>query len=450
LEYNIHTKTNGVRLISWQIASFKTEGQESRSVLLSGQDITDQRFAAEKLKNYTAELERNVKSRTKELSHTVEELGKANRELAKRNAKIVEAQELLQKSQELYKIIARNFPKGTISVFDKDLNYVFVEGKELFELGVTSEMLIGTNLRNRLSQEVVDQTIKSLKEVFNGEVKKIDIQQKGNYYLLNAVPLRDVEGSIEQIMVVEQNITESKLAEDNIKNALKKERELGELKTRFVSMASHEFRTPLSTILTSASLLKKYQDLEQFDKAEKHIERIKSSVSNLTSILNDFLSLGKLEEGKVNLNLEDVEIEVFLNEISEEIQSQAKLGQEISYKHSGKSKHWNLDKAILRNICNNLLSNAVKYSKENSEIELLSIIKHDQLIIEVKDKGIGIPEDEQIHIFGRFFRAKNASNIQGTGLGLNIVKKYVELLQGEISFTSDEESGTSFKVIFDN
>ncbi|QNL22460.1 PAS domain-containing sensor histidine kinase [Hyphobacterium sp. CCMP332] len=449
VEFRVKTKNKGEKTISWLNSSLKNENGETRAVLCSGQDITDRIEASEKLKLYANKLEKMVEVRTKKLTEAVENLGSANKKLEEQNKEIRQAQRLLQESQELYKIIARNFPKGTISVFDKNLDYVFVEGKELYELGVTSEMLIGTNLLDRLSPEIKEDTRLALMDVLKGEAKKIEVNQKNNFYLLNAVPLKDINGDISQIMVVEQNVTESKMVEENIKNALKKERDLGELKTRFVSMASHEFRTPLSTILSSVSLIKKYLENENPEKIDKHISRIKSSVSNLTNILNDFLSLGKLEEGKISVSKERISIPQLAMEITEEMQSQAKNGQNINFQHSGESEDFEIDKGILRNIITNLLSNALKYSSENSEIRVNSEISNSNLKISVKDSGIGIPVEEQKFLFDRFFRAKNASNIQGTGLGLNIVKKYVELMGGQISFTSRPEKGTIFTVIFD-
>ncbi len=447
-EFRIKTKDNNLRIMSWLSSPLKDENDNITGVLCSGQDITERVEAEEKLKLYANKLEKMVEERTKKLTEAVKNLGSANQKLELQNKKIKQAQELLQESQELYKIIARNFPKGTISVFDKGLNYVFVEGKELYELGVTSEMLIGTNLIDRLSKEIRDKTRDALMEVFRGEAKKIELRQKDNYYILNAVPLKDFKGEVNQIMVVEQNVTESKMAEDNIKNALKKERDLGELKTRFVSMASHEFRTPLSTILSSVSLIKKYLENDDPEKIDKHILRIKSSVSNLTNILNDFLSLGKLEEGKIAVHIETVSIDEFSKDLSEELQSQAKEGQFIKYEHLSKERIFEIDKGILRNIITNLLSNALKYSSPKDDISFTSEISNGILKIEVIDTGIGIPFEEQKFLFDRFFRAKNASNIQGTGLGLNIVAKYVDLLGGKISFLSKEREGTRFTIIF--
>ena len=239
-----------------------------------------------------------------------------------------------------------------------------------------------------------------------------------------------------------------RLSEAETQEALKKERELNELKSRFVSMASHEFRTPLATILSSMNLLEKYQDTEFADRRDKHINRIKSNVKNLTAILNDFLSLSKLEEGRIEVQREAVDIQTLAREVCEDIETQAKDGQTINYQHEGLEERIQLDPKLTQNILINLLSNAVKYSAENTQIQLLSKLSKDKLILKVIDRGMGIPEDEMQHLFERFFRAKNAGNIQGTGLGLSIVKRHVELMNGEIEAKSKLNQGTEFSISF--
>lgn len=360
--------------------------------------------------------------------------------------RVEERTEALRESQKLYNAIARNYPNGTISVFDDNLRYVFVEGKELFKIGITGEKLIGTKYIERLPKDIAPTVEKQLTGVLKGVSATLELEYRNNHYVLNAVPLTDSKGKISQILVVEQNITEQKKAEKEIRRALQKEKELNELKSRFVSMASHEFRTPLSTILSSVSLAEKYVAPEDSEKREKHFNRIKSSVRNLTSILNDFLSLDKLEAGKVENNPVEFDLKEFATELAEEMQAVAKTGQRVNYKHTGKQTIVNLDRNILKNILNNLLSNAIKYSPEHSEIFFNSIIEKNKLKINIADKGIGIPEEEKQHLFERFFRAKNALNIGGTGLGLNIVKKYTDLLGGEIGFESECGKGTVFTV----
>jgi len=227
--------------------------------------------------------------------------------------------------------------------------------------------------------------------------------------------------------------------------SLERERQMNEMKSRFVSMASHEFRTPLSAVLSSVSLVDQYSKLEDEEKRKKHIDRIKSSVKNLTAILNDFLSLEKLESGKVEFEKVVFDVLEFVKDILEEVNGFLKKGQSINLKRDGETEI-DQDRKILRNVLLNLLSNAIKYSPEDKEIHLDVQVKNGGLKIVVKDDGIGIPEKDQEHLFGSFYRATNSANIQGTGLGLNIVKRYVELLDGKINFTSKLGEGTTFIV----
>lgn len=255
---------------------------------------------------------------------------------------------------------------------------------------------------------------------------------------------KKLEYEIGERQKVEQALRKSEL---EIMEALKKEKELGELKTRFVSMASHEFRTPLSTILSSAALIGKYQQTDQQDKRNKHIERIKSAVNNLTGILNDFLSLSRLEEGKITFNPERFMLYDLCNEVEDEVKSLLKKGQELKYQHPDNMPEVFLDRRLLKNILFNLLTNAIKYSPEDKPIHCIIRLEAEQLEIAIRDEGIGIPEEDQKHLFSRFFRAANVTNIQGTGLGLNIVRKYIEIMKGSIRFESAEGKGTSFTVL---
>jgi len=237
--------------------------------------------------------------------------------------------------------------------------------------------------------------------------------------------------------------TKLEKSEKELNLALEKEKELSELKSRFVSMASHEFRTPLSTIMSSASLISKYTHEEQNDKREKHVSRIKSAVSNLTGILNDFLSLSKIEEGKIVVSNEPVKLYNLCELVIEEVKGLLKKDQHI-YLDAERSLVINSDKRILKNIFFNLISNAIKYSSEGNLIKCRINMEDDNVSVEVEDQGVGIPKSEEKFIFGRFFRASNVETVQGTGLGLNIVKRYVTLLGGVISFQSQFGVGTTF------
>lgn len=226
---------------------------------------------------------------------------------------------------------------------------------------------------------------------------------------------------------------------------LEREKEIGALRSRFVSIASHEFRNPLSTILSSASLITTYADRQELEGVKKHANRIKGAVSVLQSILGEFLSLGRIEDGKVAVHPESFTISTFLEELHEDMMLLAKAGQEMRFIPSGENVVF-LDKNLLRALLVNLLSNAIKFSPENSTILLTADVRKNRCHISVIDQGMGIPADDQPKMFERFFRASNAYQTPGTGLGLFIVKKYIEMMQGTLDFTSVVGEGTTFVV----
>ena len=257
----------------------------------------------------------------------------------------------------------------------------------------------------------------------------------------------ELETKVEQrTLILREALQELERSQGELSEALSKEKELNEIKSRFVSMASHEFRTPLSTVLSSAALLGRYTLTEDQEKRDKHIKRIKDAVKQLNDLLEDFLSLGKLEEGKIMTEPAEFGVREFLDEIVEEMRPLAKSGQEIHCEYTG-TESFITDKRLLKNILINLLSNAVKFSPESATIGLQ--VTHPAgsgLSVAVKDEGIGISHEDQQHLFSSFFRGGNALNIEGTGLGLHIVKRYVDLLGGAVHLESALGRGTCITV----
>jgi PAS domain S-box-containing protein len=229
-------------------------------------------------------------------------------------------------------------------------------------------------------------------------------------------------------------------------DALSKETALDNLKKRFINVTSHEFRTPLTTVLSSGSLIEQYAERQDFNKIKKHTARIKEAVNELSNILNEFLSLEQLEDGLVTVKTEVVDVASCIAELTQSMQYLLKKGQVFELVHEGQSTV-HLDRKLVQSILRHLISNAIKYAPENSTITIKSIASDKDIFLDVQDKGIGIPLDEQQHLFDRFFRASNVVNsTQGTGLGLYIVQKYVELLNGKVGFESMEGMGSSFWV----
>ncbi len=268
-------------------------------------------------------------------------------------------------------------------------------------------------------------------EAINEEMKKL------NANLEAKVNKRTIE--------LQSTLSELEASKEELTISLEKEKEVNDLKSRFVSMASHEFRTPLSTILSSISLLAKYSTTEDQPKRDKHIDRIKSSVKTLTDILNEFLSLGRIEEGKVDVKPDTFDLTEFISGIINEMNVLLKPNQNIQYTHIGSPITYS-DSNLLKHVVVNLLSNAIKFSPENSIINIESKIENDITQLQIIDQGIGIPNSDQVHLFERFFRATNVTNIQGTGLGLHIVGRYVDLLKGNIKYSSELEKGSTFTI----
>ncbi len=347
----------------------------------------------------------------------------------------------LHKRKKLQDAMAHNFPDGVICVLNAEMKFILADGGEMEELGLSRNGKKNDNTSFNLK------AIPDLKKAFNGESLSTEIVVNNKSYSLNAVPIPDANNEINEVLVVIRNITDQKKLENNLIKALEKEKELNVLKSQFVTMASHKFRTPLSTILSSVFLLENYTDADYELEKTAFFDKIKRSVHNLTSLLNDYLSLGKLEEGKLKVTYTETDVKAFFNEFLQEIGSIKKVKQKIHYTYEGNESTIMTDKFLLKNILTNLLSNAIEYSPHDAEIQLSAELKKDMLKIKVTDQGIGIPDNEQHQIFKRFYRGQNANNVEGTGLGLNIAKKYIRLLKGTIEFTSQLNKGTTFIAI---
>lgn len=257
--------------------------------------------------------------------------------------------------------------------------------------------------------------------------------------------LHRVNAELEQR--VAERTRELEQATESVNEALEKERELNALKSRFLSMASHEFRTPLGTILSSVDLIGKHTAGSAVDeRVGRHVSKIRSKVRELTGILNDFLSLDKLEQGQASVHPSGFDIVHLSIDLLEELRPLARPGQELDYDHAGEERHMFQDRQMLANVISNLVNNAIKYSPQDSPIHVRTRIANGLMHLEVADQGMGIPDEDQEHLFERFFRAGNVVNVQGTGLGLNIVRKYLELMHGDIGFRSKVGEGTTFTV----
>ncbi|NNK18579.1 MAG: PAS domain-containing sensor histidine kinase [Maribacter sp.] len=278
------------------------------------------------------------------------------------------------------------------------------------------------------------------------EISKRDFKIKElNEHLEKKIRSRTLELS-ETVAMLKKEIKRRKEAEKKIKIALQQQQELNALKTKFLSLVSHEFKTPLSGILTSATLVGKYKGAKEQEKRDKHLKTIIAEVRHLNGILTDFLSIERLEKGKEIYKFKEFSLSKVLNEVVYNANMQLKKGQHINYPQNIDDVLIYQDEKIVTLIITNLLYNAIKYSPEDSDIDILIDFEKGNMILKIKDQGIGIPEKDEKHIFERYFRAANALLNQGTGIGLNIIKSHIDNLKGEVYFTSKENKGSTFTV----
>ena len=268
--------------------------------------------------------------------------------------------------------------------------------------------------------------------------------------LLMAISGRSVWGALMRARSGEQRLAERKQAEEALQRALEQQKELVDLKSRFISMASHDFRTPLSVILTTLSLLEmQISDQSaagQLELLQKRFRRIDESVQQMTKLLDDVLAVNRADTGKVEIHPERLDVETFCKAIVQEIREFASGQHELTFTVTGEATRFEADKQLLRQILVNLLSNAVKYSPQGGEVLLDVRCGSETMEFRVQDEGIGIPEPDRERLFETFHRAHNVGDIPGTGLGMAIVKRAVDALGGTIVFESQVGVGTTFTV----
>jgi signal transduction histidine kinase len=241
-------------------------------------------------------------------------------------------------------------------------------------------------------------------------------------------------------------IAERQRLEEELRNALAKEKELSDLKSDIISVVSHEYRTPLATILSSTELLEHYSHQWPDEKKQRHFQRIHSSVHRLTQLINDVLMFSKAEAGKLEFNPSPLNLVELCNELVEDLQLTMRLQHNINFTCQGSVRETCLDEKLLRQILTNLLSNAIKYSPESSNIQFDLIYGDESVTFRIQDRGIGIPPKDQERLFEAFYRSSNVGTISGTGLGLAIVKRCVDVHGGQITVESEVEMGTTFTI----
>jgi PAS domain S-box-containing protein len=248
-------------------------------------------------------------------------------------------------------------------------------------------------------------------------------------------------------VIIAKEISELNKIEDHLVKLLEKEKKLNELRTQYLNLASHEFRTPLSVILSSAFIISKYEKTEDQANREEQVNHIVSAVNLLRDIINDFLSLSKIEEGKLKLHKTNFNSKAHIKDTVDELSVLLKKDQAIQYRHVGETNLFT-DAGIFKHLIINLLSNSIKFSPEGTKISVFSKKIDHQFILTIKDHGCGISKEDQKQLFSPFFRGSNAKQIQGTGLGLHIVRYYLDKMNGTIRIKSKVDLGTTMQIEF--
>lgn len=384
------------------------------------ENITEQKAVQEELQKYRLHLEDLVEKRTLEI----------------------------ELSEERFRTLAEN-SYDTIIRFNSNLEHVYINPIIKERTGIPPEKYIGRTIREiGFPLHLTNYWESMLLKVFETkELNRIEMELPNHYWVdWLMLPEFDKNGNVSTIIVVGRDITERKKLEESIKEALEKEKELNEMKSRFISTASHEFRTPLTTVLSSAELLERYGRKWSEEKYSDHITRIRSSVDYLTQLINDVLTISRTETGKIEFNPQEIDFCSLCHTIIKEIKPIATDKHRIIFNYKTYRKNFILDEKLLRFILLNLLSNAIKYSPDGGNVDLEINVQKKYLVIKISDKGIGISEADQKMLFEPFYRGSNIQNIPGTGLGLSIVKKSVELHSGRIEIKNRAGNGTTFIV----
>ncbi|MEH2284299.1 MAG: PAS domain S-box protein [Nostoc sp.] len=340
-----------------------------------------------------------------------------------------------------------------------DGHFLKVNQKLCEILGYSQEEILKINFKNITHPEDIQVHLNKLQQLIAGEIETFSIEKRylhknANVIWINLTVslIRDPIGNPIYVIGVVKDIRERKQAEENICKALEKEKELSELKSRFISMTSHEFRTPLAVIASSAGILKSFSHKLDEQQKHKHLQCIQTYVQHTTQLLDDILLINKAEAGKLAFEPTSVNLINFCRSLVEEIQlsspnhTLAFCPQYLGNSSTDDRFMVSIDKKLLRQILSNLLSNSVKYSPESRNVQIDLLVQDKSAVFLIKDEGIGILAEEQQNLFEPFYRASNVGNTPGTGLGLAIVNNCIDLHRGRIIFASQVGLGTTFRV----
>ena len=437
VEYRFRTKSGSYRWFGVRGQAFWDEKSQSQRMSGSITDITKRKQVEALLKQARDELELRVEERTAELKEANEQL---RSEILERQR----AEEALHSSLATNRALLNGLPDWIFRV-SMDGTLINFKAPQSNNWPLPTREFLGKKLDEVFPKEIAQPMIDCVtRALSNNETQIFEYQLPLNneqlYY-----EARIAVSAEDEVMAIIREITQRKRAEQDIRQALAKEKELNSLKSRFVAMTSHEFRTPLATILSSAELLEHYSHKWNESKKLNHLRRIQVAVKHMTGLLNDVLLLGKAEAGKLEFKPRPLELEKFCHELVEEIELNSS-NHTIAFRTHNQCPNACLDEKLLRTILSNLLSNAIKYSPLSDLVHFDLICEQRKAIFRIKDQGIGIPLAEQAQLFNSFERGSNVGAISGTGLGLAIVKKSVDLHGGQITVESQVGVGTTFIV----
>ena len=426
LEYKLHTTEKRPQFIELHA---KTK-RENDSVMLFGtvRDKTAQ-VETERLKeNFTKELEREIKKKTEDLLNSENEL-----------------YHRMETLNQVAMVLEFN-TEGTITYSNEHFCKV-LEFNESDIVGTIFTDLISTQQREETSKGIWDEI--EAGNTWRGELVAESGQKNDVWLIVSVVPFLSVSGEIDKYVVVSFDITDEKDLQHQLELSLSKERELSDLKSHFISMASHQFRTPLSIIQSNSELLNMVIQKESKSTLKNNLlkssERITSEIARMTQLMDDVLILGKIGSSYLQPNPKKVDLVLILSDIKDQSDIIYPEGRCLNLEIVGETKIAFLDEKLIRHVFENIISNAFKYSLETNPFVLLTF-KSESIIVSVEDKGIGIPKADIEKLFQPFYRADNVGPVSGTGLGLVIAKEYVELNGGSIHLSSIENKGTKVTV----
>ncbi len=409
-------------------------------------DITVHKQAEENLKQLNIELENRVLERTSDLQQANLELRIGNKIREFHEAERKKAERALYKANDQLQAVLDAVP-GCVAWVSANLSYLGVNQlmANTFQLEVKDFVgkkigFIKSNTKEYIG--FVERFFAGLEDNLNEELEFEFNEGEKKHYLL--IGQKYAQGQAAVFVAVE--ITERKRAEIETQNALGKVKELSDLKSRFIFMVSHEFRTPLTSIFTASELLEHYGHKWPPEKILQYLKQIQESVQRMNGLLEDVLIIGAGEVGKLKLQPTELDIVDFCQHLIEEARLSRQNRHVFNFNHDTQIQRVVLDAKLLRHILSNLLSNSIKYSPEKKPIDFNLWVDSTQITFQVVDRGIGIPLEDQKHLFELFHRATNVGTIGGTGIGLSIIKKSVDALGGNISFESSVNSGSKFTV----